>query len=353
MARGATIARAGAHTTASPSPSLPTLSIVEFGSSGESFNWNGCWAGSEDTVPTSARWWTEQAKEYVEWLSQESELSEGYLKRNRRYLVAFQRDCDRAGACPPAGPSVVGREHIRAIKGCAIWGTRTLKTKFSVLRGFLRWANNPLADGRNPVWRLPGGSVDRRNWVDRDQMMALYCESEGRVRVRLVLQGFNGLRECEVRRLKVRDLNLALPRPTLTVRGKGRFGGKFRTIPMDPMTRAVLLKWVEGKGPDEGVCPAGHSVADVELAELGRACDVPVRVTGHVLRRSFGRLAYRAGVPPPTIQRIYGHVSLDQTLHYVGVDQEEMAEGFAVFDQHMRANYSDLSMSASQRQTAF
>src|SRR5271157_3188512 len=49
----------------------------------------------------------------------------------------------------------------------------------------------------------------------------------------------------------------------------------------------------------------------------------------------------------------HGHVSIDQTLHYVGVDQEEMAEGFAVFDQHMRANYSDLSMSASQRQTAF
>lgn len=55
----------------------------------------------------------------------------------------------------------------------------------------------------------------------------------------------------------------------------------------------------------------------------------------------------------PTIQRIYGHVSIDQTLHYVGVDQEEMAEGFAVFNQHMRANYSEMSMSASQRQTAF
>ena len=142
-------------------------------------------------------------------------------------------------------------------------------------------------------------------------------------------------------------------RPTLTVRGKGRFGGKFLTIPMDPMTGAVLLKWVEGKGPDEGVCPAGHSVADAELAALGRVCDVPVRAAGHVLRRSFGRLAYRAGVPPPTIQRIYGHVSIDQTLHYVGADQEGMAEGFAVFDQQMRSNYSEMSVSASQRQTAF
>jgi integrase len=182
--------------------------------------------------------------------------------------------------------------------------------------------------------------------------MALYRGSRGRVRVRVVLQGFNGLRECEVRRLKVRDLSLALPRPPLTVHGKGRFGGKFRTIPMDPMTHAVLAKWVEGKGPDESVCPAGHTVADAELAQLGRSCDIPVRVAGHVLRCSFGRLAYRAGVPPPTLQRIYGHASVDQTLHYVGVDQEDMTAGFAVFDQHMREAIED-PMCRSQRQTAF
>jgi integrase len=110
--------------------------------------------------------------------------------------------------------------------------------------------------------------------------------------VRVVLQGFNGLRECEVRRLRVRDLNIALPRPTLAIRGKGRFGGKYRTIPMDPMTRAVLEEWVKGKPPDEGLYPVGHTVADGELADLGKAAAVSVRVTGHVLRRSFGRLAY-------------------------------------------------------------
>lgn len=303
-------------------------------------------------MPTSAREWTEKAEEYVEWLSQEDELSEGYLKRNRRYLIAFPKDCRRAGAELPLGPSAVTRTHIRAVKGSDLWGTRTLKTKFSVLRGFLRWTGNPISDARNPVWRLPAGSVDRRKWIDRDQMVSLYRKSEGRVRVRVVLQGFNGLRECEVRRLKVGDLTFALPRPTLTVRGKGRFGGKFRTIPMDPMTRAVLVKWVDRKGAEESVCPAGHSVADAELAALGRACEIPVRVTGHVLRRSFGRLAYRAGVPTPTIQRIYGHASLDQTLHYVGVDQEEMSEGFTVFDQHMQDALEE-PMCRSQRQRSF
>jgi integrase/recombinase XerD len=286
-------------------------------------------------VPTAARWWTEQAEEYVAWQRQESELSEGYRRRNRRYLIAFRRDCVRAGASAPLGPTDVTRDHIRAVKGCGIWNPRTLRTTFSVVRGFLRWAGNPLADGQNPAWRLPGGSIDRRNWVGRDDMVALYRAASGRARVRLVLQGFNGLRECEVRRLRVRDLSLALPRPTLTIHGKGRFGGKYRTIPMDPMTRAVLDLWVRGKAADDRLYGIGHSVADGELAALGRAAGVSVRVTGHVLRRSFGRLAYQAGVPVPTIQRIFGHVSIDQTLHFIGVGQEEMTEGFAVFDRHL------------------
>jgi hypothetical protein len=52
-------------------------------------------------------------------------------------------------------------------------------------------------------------------------------------------------------------------------------------------------------------------------------------------------------VPLPTIQRISGHVTIDQTLHYVGVGPEKMTEGFAVFDTHIRAGMD------SQRQRAF
>jgi len=48
----------------------------------------------------------------------------------------------------------------------------------------------------------------------------------------------------------------------------------------------------------------------------------------------------------------YGHASIDQTLHYVGVDQEEMTEGFAVFDQHMQGGLESLTP-PSQRQTVF
>jgi integrase len=94
---------------------------------------------------------------------------------------------------------------------------------------------------------------------------------------------------------------------------------------------------------DRTVSRVGHSVAGGELAGQGKRTGASVRVTVHVLRRSFGRLAYHAGVPLPTIQRIYRHASIDQTLRYVGVAQDEMTEGFAVFDTHMRAGMETLT----------
>jgi integrase len=336
MGHGEISFTASTQSQTSRSPLLQAKADRLQGAHGESTN---PWAPrdlSEDTDSTTARLWAAKAREYVEWQRRESELSEGYLIRNQRYLVAFPGDWRRAGAPVPELPIDVTRDHIRAVKRCGLWGSRTLKTKFSVLRGFLRWANNPLSDANNPVWRLPAGFVDRRTWIDRDEMVALYRGAAGRARVRVVLQGFNGLRECEVRGLRVGDVRLALPRPTLTVHGKGRFGGKYRTIPLDRLARLVLVDWITGKGPHERVYPVAHSVADGELAALGRRVNVSVRVTGHVLRRSFGRLAYQAGVSVPTIQRIFGHVSIDQTLHYIGVGQDEMTEGFAAFDRHLR-----------------
>jgi Phage integrase family len=137
------------------------------------------------------------------------------------------------------------------------------------------------------------------------------------------------------------------PRPTLTVRGKGRFGGKYRSIPMDPMTRAVLERWVAVKAGAEDLYPVSHTTANWELAAQRKRVGVQVRVTGHVLRRSFGRIAYQAGAPPPTIQRIFGHVSVDKTLHKIGVGQEGMTEVLAAFYTHIHAGL------ASQRQTVF
>lgn len=121
---------------------------------------------------------------------------------------------------------------------------------------------------------------------------------------------------------------------------------------MDPTARVVLEQWARSKRLDESAYPVGQAVANSEQTDLGKTVGIQVRVTGHVLRRLFGLIVYHAGVPAPTTQRIYGYVSIDQTLHYVGVGQGEMESGFAVFDTHMR-RVPEPALNDLQRQATF
>jgi integrase len=215
----------------------------------------------------------------------------------------------------------------------------------SALRQFVKWAGNPIAD-RPVLWRVSDGDEDRRNWVDETQMAALFRAAVGRVRVRVVLQGFCGLRECGARSVRVSDLRLDPPNPCLNVREKGRHGGTWRRVPVPPTARAVLLDWIEGRQSAERIYPVAHAQADADLADLGRAVGLPFRLSGHVLRRSFGRIAYHAGVPIERIRRIYGHHSVEQTLHYIGVEVEAEAQDSERFDRHMAEYRRQLEQSA-------
>ncbi|HEV2428937.1 MAG TPA: site-specific integrase, partial [Thermoplasmata archaeon] len=193
---------------------------------------------------------------------------------------------------------------------------------------------SPVAQER-PIWRLPRGRPTRRYWVTRDQLAEIYDESRGRERVHVALQGFNGLRECELLRLRWQDVQLTGGIPTLAVLGKGRDGGKPRTIPCTPTTRVVLEDW-RPRSSSGLVYGVGHSAAHGELAALGKRLELPVPLSGHVLRRSFGRIAYQAGVPLVDIRNLYGHESIEMTTYYIGVDQDAMAAGVARFDSFVR-----------------
>ncbi|MCI4327740.1 MAG: hypothetical protein L3K16_08955 [Thermoplasmata archaeon] len=52
----------------------------------------------------------------------------------------------------------------------------------------------------------------------------------------------------------------------------------------------------------------------------------------------------------PTIEGMFGHVSIDQTLHHIGAGEQETTEEFAGFDAPPRAA-SGAVISDPQRQT--
>jgi integrase len=76
--------------------------------------------------------------------------------------------------------------------------------------------------------------------------------------------------------------------------------------------------------------------ADRDLLPGARRAGLGVRVSGHDLRRSFGRIAYRNGCLLVDRRNLLGHETLDMTIHYVGVDSDEMAAGLDRFGQALR-----------------
>jgi len=228
---------------------------------------------------------------------------------------------------PPTSPKGWSGEHVERLKQGLSWSPATFTVHFTALRRFLRWAKNPLAS-RRAVWAVPAESTGRRRWLAPEQLARLYRAARGRERVLLALEGFNGLRRVEVLRLRAKDIDFG--RQRLHVLGKGRNGGKWRTLPMFSETSRVLRALPAPSDENSMVIPLSRSGADLVLRRVSTRAGFAssgLRVSHHDLRRTFGRLAHKAGMDLVQLKNLYGHTSLDQTVHYIGLDEDEMRAG--------------------------
>jgi len=249
----------------------------------------------------------------------------------RRILYEVERTPSllrRAGVTlPPLTPGRLRANHIEILKQSLPWSPATFAVHFNALRRFLRWAHNPLATDRG-AWAVPSETTGRRRWLAPEQLARLYRAARGRERVLLALEGFNGLRRVEVLRLRAKDIDFG--RQRLRVLGKGRNGGKWRTLPMFSETARVLRFVSSGMDENSMVIPLSRSGADLVLRRVANRAGFPslgLRVSHHDLRRTFGRLAHKAGMDLVQLKNLYGHTSLDQTVHYIGLDEDEMRAG--------------------------
>ncbi len=202
------------------------------------------------------------------------------------------------------------------------------------LKKLCQHCNNHVFDGMMIGW-----SADTRqhvDWLDKDQATRLLdAPMDSREDMVVTLMLCMGLRRIEVIRLNVQDIGDGW----ITVNGKGRLGGKLRTVPFHPRFVKVLDRWLKKRrdilGDDSEdaliLYRSGRKVSRYSLN--GSAIDQMVRTVGyragidvscHTLRRTFGRLLWRAGVNIETIARIYGHTSTIQTLRYIGVNMDDM-----------------------------
>jgi len=196
--------------------------------------------------------------------------------------------------------------------------------------------------------------TSRRRWLTKDQLSDL-CRAAPSPRARLViaLEGFNGLRRVEVLRLRVKDVNLG--QGLLDIHGNGKMGGKWRQIPLHSLTMMELKLAIAGKRPEDRILPVARTMADNVLrtaADSAGFAERGTRVSHHDLRRTFGRLANEAGMDLVQLKNLYGHNSLDQTIHYIGLDVRKMREGIELLEESMRVTSDHPEASSSSQATS-
>ena len=192
------------------------------------------------------------------------------------------------------------------------------------------------------------------NWLSEEERdILLACEKTPIQELVVHLELCLGLRIIEVIRLRMIDVHISddPKKCFLSVRGKGKGDGKWRNIPFHPLTKEVLARWYEERNrmitkmhsydptwrvPDELVfwCHYDSKPAAAPYTDRGHSLDRAVMhelsdrlgfyFSNHTLRRTFGRTAYRAGIPIETIAKIFGHSDIKTTVRYLGIDLDDM-----------------------------
>ncbi len=211
-----------------------------------------------------------------------------------------------------------------------------LEKKHGVPNPYRTAATPPVPRDRLPK-ALPPEQLERilaaaRNYPWRTEFQC----ARGLAMIAVMIYG--GLRKREVLRLQYADVNL-VDGTIRIVAGKGRFGGKDRTVYMPAELRAILTQYLTLRRQYGFTCPEFFvSRGNRPLSEIQfrRIIDCIREASGvaffaHALRHSYITMLLRTGVPIHVVQSLAGHADIGTTALYTAVwddDKRSAVERF-------------------------
>lgn len=263
------------------------------------------------------------------------------------------------GAGYTLNPRKIGRKEVDFIRYQHFAGRSEYYAVHQLKRlmMFCKWAGN--TDLAKMCFGWGDQSPTNIRWLDEGQAALIRANADGHARMIVHCELDLGMRRIEVLRLKVSSFQRGRINKVM-IHGKGRNGGKWRSINWHPDTGKILedyIRYVRNpliqrareinprvKVPDELLIylseskgelrPYQKTAVDEFLKELGR--EVGIDFSNHDLRRTCGRMMYRAGVRLEVIARIFGHSDTRTTIRYLGLDFEDMSEAMQAYAEYQK-----------------
>ena len=229
--------------------------------------------------------------------------------------------------------------------------------QLSIFDGFLKYNGNGIVAELRIGW--PRSMRVNVNWLEPWEAMLVKQEAKGVEKVIVHLELDLCMRRVEVVRLTPKSFHGSV----VDIHGKGRNGGKWRTVNTHRDTKEIvgwmmmerrrLIQRARVRTPSvpipeemiiwqigerlSGYAEKGTGI-DKILRGLKDRCetlyDRPFDFTNHTFRRTGGRMLWKAGVPLETIKDILGHESIDQTVKYLGLNIDDQKEAMDLYAQY-------------------
>ena len=245
-------------------------------------------------------------------------------------------------------PNQINMHDLKKLLDCMARDQLAIATRKGYLSGLRKYLTHFGNESFKQIkFKLPNDSRPKVDWLTNEQAISLLKTEKSPIQTIVIhLELCLGLRRVEVCRLRACDV--FQEDGYLTVLGKGPQGGKPRCIPYAKDTRSVmtlalarrteqirealtrhpmqvvpdnLVLWSKG-GWIHAYSEEGYGIDKVVSDPL--TVKLGFHFSNHTLRRTFGRMMFRAGVEVATIARILGHESTEVTLRYIGIDLDDM-----------------------------
>jgi site-specific recombinase XerD len=199
-----------------------------------------------------------------------------------------------------------------------------------ILSSFFSWLEEENYIVKSPVRRIHKvkvGKTVKETYTDEAlEQMRDHCTTTRDLAL-IDLLASTGMRVGELVRLNKSDIDYQNRECIVT--GKG---DKQRKVYFDARTKIHLKKYVESRtdsnealfvsllAPNDRLQISG---VEIRLRQLGRELNIP-KVHPHKFRRTLATMAIDKGMPIEQVQHLLGHQSLDTTLQYAMVNQNNV-----------------------------